>query len=266
MGMHASGRSRRVAWAVVSGALVGWTVPALGAEEQASSTAPEIDPQALSALNRMGAFLRDQQSFAVRAETTTDEVLTSGQKVQFSGQSDIQVRRPDRLRADISSDRKQRQLFYDGKTFTVNGPRMGYYASFDAPPTLAKTIQEAEQRFGIEVPLVDLFYWGTDQSGVRDIQSAIDVGPARVQGVDTEHYAFRQDGVDWQLWIEKGDTPLPRKLVITTVKEPAQPQHAVLLDWNLRPRLDDAAFAFVPAKDSHRIVLEEAKARSRQPD
>ncbi|WP_255429218.1 MULTISPECIES: hypothetical protein [Corallococcus] len=32
------------------------------------------------------------------------------------------------------------------------------------------------------------------------------------------------------------------------------------------PRLDDAAFAFVPAKDSHRIDFEGAKARPRQPD
>ena len=85
----------------------------------AQQATPAIAPEATAALERMGAHLRTLKTFEVRAATTQDEVLDSGQKVQFGGTTDLKVRRPDRLRADVSSDRKQRQFFYDGKTVTA---------------------------------------------------------------------------------------------------------------------------------------------------
>jgi hypothetical protein len=39
-----------------------------------------------------------------------------------------------------------------------------------------------------------------------------------------DHLAFRQLDTDWQLWVEKGSRPLPRKIVITTRYEVGDPQ------------------------------------------
>lgn len=86
------------------------------------------------------------------------------------------------------------------------------------------------------------------------------VGPARIDGTVTEHYAFRQPGVDWQVWIETGARPLPRRLVITTTDDPSQPQYASTLKWNTDAKLGDSAFTFVPPKDAHRIELVAADA------
>jgi hypothetical protein len=71
----------------------------------------------------------------------------------------------------------------------------------------------------------------------------------------TDHYAFRQEGIDWQVWIEQGKTRLPRKFVITTMDEEGQPQYASLLKWNLAPAISDKTFTFVAPKDAHRIVF-----------
>src|SRR5262245_26733585 len=86
-------------------------VPARGWSQQRQED-PAIDPTAIAALEKMGAFLRTQQTIAVRVDTETDEVLENGQKIQFSGTSLLSARRPDRLRAEVISDRKQRQFFY----------------------------------------------------------------------------------------------------------------------------------------------------------
>lgn len=217
----------------------------------------ERDPQAIAALDRMGAYLRTLKRFSVHAETATDEVLLNGQKIQFEKTVELKVRRPDRFRADVSSDRQERQLYYDGKTLTVYGEKVGYYAQAEAPATINETVQEAQNRFGIATPLADLFYWGTEDSDDESIQGAIDVGPSRVKGVDTEQYAFQQSDVDFQIWIEKGDKPLPRKLIITTKSEPSQPQYTVKLAWDLEPKFDDNVFSFSPPPGAKRIVFEE---------
>jgi hypothetical protein len=216
--------------------------------------ASEVDPKAIEALKTMGAYLRTLKSFALHSDTTKDEVLDSGQRIQFTNTIDIQSKLPDRLRLDVNSDRIQRKIYYDGKTVTQYAPRLNYYATFDAPGTVRETLVAAADKFDLRLPLADLFFWGTDQSGIEDIKSAIEVGTSRVGGVECDHYAFRQDGVDWQLWIERGKTPLPRKLVITTLAEPAQPQYMAVLRWDLKASMTDKTFAFVPPKGAQKIT------------
>jgi hypothetical protein len=225
--------------------------------QQAEPQQTERDPKAIAALDRMGRYLRTLTRFGVHAETTTDEVLLSGQKIQFEKTIDLKVQRPNKFRLDMTSDRKQRQLFYDGNTITVFGEKIGYYAQAKAPPTINETVQEAQNRFGIATPLADLFYWGTTDSDNEAIEGAIDVGPSRVRGVDTEQYAFRQSDVDFQIWIEKGERPLPRKLIITTKSEPSQPQYTANVAWDLEPKFDDNVFRFSPPPGAKRIVFEE---------
>ena len=222
--------------------------------------APTIDPQALAALNRMGAFLRQQRTLAVRAATTTDEVLASGQKIQLASTIDLRVRRPNRLRADVESDRKSRRFYYDGKTFTMFGPRMGYYAALAAPTTINELIEVAAQRYALELPLADLFHWGTAKTGANDIRAASSLGRSTVNGIPCDHYAFRQADVDWQIWIEHSTSPLPRKLLITSIKEPGQPQHTVEMLWTLSPLLDDELFVFVPPTGAQPIKFSARKA------
>jgi hypothetical protein len=225
-----------------------------------AKSATDIDVKAIDALKAMGVYLRTLKASGLRSETTTDEVLDNGQKVQFGGTVDYLVRKPNAMRAEVVSDRKRRQYFYDGKTVTVYGPANRYYASTAAPPTITELLQFLDQKYDLDLPLADLFLWGTDKDGLDDIKSAINIGPSRIGGVDTDHYVFRQADVDWQIWIERGKTPLPRKLVITTTSEPTQPQYVAVLKWDLNPKLNDKTFTFVPPKGAQKIVLATAEA------
>lgn len=225
-----------------------------------------VQPEAVAALENMGKYLRSLKTFTVHGDSTIDLVTEDGQKLEFPGTVDYQVRAPNGLHLDIRTDRKERQLFYDGKTLTIYGPRNKLYASADAPSTIAGLLDAAQDKYGIELPLADLFLWGTDKAPTSALKSAVHVGPARIAGSVTDHYAFRQDGVDWQLWIEAGAKPLPRRLVITTTDDPQQPQYASTLTWNTTPSLKDSAFTFVPPKDAARVQLVEVDVVAVQED
>jgi hypothetical protein len=221
---------------------------------------PAITPAAMEALDRMGVFLRAQQNAEIESEQTTDDILASGQKVQYAGRVKLKIQRPDRMAAEIVSDRKNEQMFYDGTTFTVYQPKVGYYASFAAPPDLQGLVNVLEQRYGIDLPLADLFRWGTDTSQTAAIQRATYLGKSNVKGVTCAHYAYRQADVDWEIWIEEGAQPLPRKLVITTTSEKSQPQHTAIMTWNLAPKPDPLAFTFAPPPNAQRIAFDTAGA------
>jgi hypothetical protein len=227
---------------------------------QADSKETDIDPGAMEALNKLGTYLRSLTAFQVVAEINTDDVLDTGQIIQSSKKVDLVAAKPNRLRAEITSDDEHRLLFFDGKNFTIYGLLVNFYATVPAPPTIRELIVQIDDKYGMEFPLVDLFKWGTDDADVKKIKSAIDVGPATVGGVTCEQYAFHQDGADWQIWIQLGEFPLPRKLVIRTLSDDARPQYSETLTWNLAPSFSDDAFTFDPPADAKRIAIAEVKA------
>ena len=234
---------------------VAMALVAVTAQAQQAAPVPAVDPVATKALEGMSTYLRSLKTFTVEAATATDDVLENGQISTTTAKTVFVVQMPGKLFAETSSDRQSRTYVYDGKTFTLYARRAGYYATVPAPATLRELADALSDKYGIELPLTDLFLWGAPGWGVGEITSAVDLGPAEVSGTTCQHYAFRQPGVDWQNWIQKGDFPLPRRLVITTTDDEAMPRHMVSYTWNLAPSVNDAAFTFTPPKGANKIVL-----------
>ena len=220
-----------------------------------------IDPNAIKALEKMGAYLRSLKSIGVHAVITTEDVMEDGQKVDRANVTDLVAERPNKMRVDIVDQRQPRTLFYDGKTFTMWAPRVKFYATVAAPPTIIQLVDTLEDRFDLEVPFVDLFRWGTPESNVADITEATHIGPVNINGVTCEQFVFRQKGLDWQIWIQNGDFPLPLKLVLTTTDDEARPQHTALYTWNLAPSYNDKAFVFDPPSDAKKISFADVAAQ-----
>jgi hypothetical protein len=220
----------------------------------------DIDPAAMKALNQMGAYLRTLKDFQVQAEITTEDVLEDGEKLQYGSTTTLLAQMPSKMRVSIEGEQKSRLFLYDGKSFTLFARRAGYYATVPAPETIGKLIQALRDKYDVEIPLVDLFLFGGPNASTNEITDATDVGPGSVDGETCEHYAFRQPGLDWQVWIQLGDYPLPRKLVLTTTTDEARPQHTSVLTWNLAPSYNAEAFVFDPPDDAHKIVFAADKA------
>jgi hypothetical protein len=233
-----------------------WSTAALTREQPAGVA---IEPEAITALERMGGYLRSLKAFQIVARTTSEEVLEDGQKVQYAGDVNALVQMPNRLLMSTTSDRRDRQFVYDGKEFTMLARRANYFATIPAPATLGLLADVLDDKYDIRIPLEDLFRWGGAQSPTEGITSAMYVGPGTVGGVTCGHFAFRQEGLDWQVWIQQGDFPLPRRLVLTTTTDPARPQYTATIDWNLAPSYNSDAFTFVPPPGTRRAVLAEPK-------
>ena len=219
-----------------------------------------VAPEAMKALDQMGAYLRTLKDFQVQAEITTEDVLEDGQKIQYSSTTTLLAKIPSKMRVSTEGEQKSRLFLYDGKSFTLFARRVGYYATVPAPETIGKLIAAVREKYDVEIPLVDLFLWGGPNASANEITAATDLGPGTVEGVTCEHYAFRQPGLDWQVWVQLGDHPLPRKLVLTTTTDEARPQHVSVLTWNLAPSYSDEAFVFDPPEGTHKIVFAADKA------
>src|SRR5215471_4519416 len=92
----------------------------LGAWPQPGRAQPSgIDPQAEKLLRRMSDYLAGRQQFSLKAESTLEVVLTSGQKIQFDSPATLVVSRPNKLWAHRRGDIANQEFFYDGKILTA---------------------------------------------------------------------------------------------------------------------------------------------------
>jgi hypothetical protein len=81
------------------------------------------------------------------------------------------------------------------------------------------------------------------------------VGTSSIDGVQCDQYAFREGEIDWQIWIQRGDQPVPRKVVIIDRTDEARPAYVARLTWNTSAQFTKATFAFSPPKDAKAIHM-----------
>lgn len=233
--------------------------PFAQAEEPATTDATAtVNPQVVDKLIAMGDHLRGLAKFQVDAQVSRDTVLESGQKIKTEASTILKVVGHNRMFARTEGDVRTREFFYNGKKLTQYSPYLHYYTTVDAPPTVGEALHMVENHYGIQVPMEDLFLFGSDQAQIDALKEALYVGPSMINGQLCDHLAFRQEGVDWQLWITRSEQPLPCKLVITTVNEKSFPEYSAVYRWNLKPELKDSIFTFKPAKGDVAIPLKKA--------
>jgi len=230
--------------------------PATGAPPAANA----VDPASVQALQDMGRYLQTLKRFGVSTEVTGERVLADGQKLQHTATASLDVVRPNKLRAVMRSPRSERELDYDGKTVTLYAPAQKYYSTVEFSGSLGELIGRLEERFGVQIPLSDVFVWGTPAAQLDKFESALNAGQDIIGGEVCDHYAFRQANIDWQIWVATGGKPLPRKIVITNRTDEARPQSVTMINWNLKPTFTDAVFKFTPPKGSTKIEILPRKA------
>jgi hypothetical protein len=215
-----------------------------------------IEDSAIDALKEMSNFLTAATTLGLTSQGSLDAVTADGQRIQLDGVTNYKIRKPGFV-IDYDSDIKSRRFIYDGKNFTVYSPKLGYYATVPAPATNREVLNTIYSKFGIRLPLEDLFHWGDGANAdrIRALKSAYEVGPATIDGVATDHFAFREADVDWEVWVQQGDQPWPRKLVIVDRTNPSRPTFTARLTWQMNPAFTDADFTFVPDANAQKIQM-----------
>ena len=225
------------------------------ASKSAPPAAPKIEPGAVQALSRMSAYLRTNQAFQVTSMALRDEVDAYGQNVTFGGSTTYRVKAPNAFSIELTEGNGTRNYVYDGKTVTVYDPKTGFYAQVAGAPTIRQTLDLAEAKYGLTVPLDDLFHWDQSEEYAKKLTSAHFVGKTKVAGQDADQYAFRQAGVDWQIWIAAGARPLPLRVTIVASQDPARPRFQADLAWDTDPKFTAETFVFSPPPGAKPIPI-----------
>ena len=105
----------------------------------------------------MTSYLRGLQTFSIDTQASRDEVVAMGYKLQHNERSTLVVQRPDKLRADITGDIRNRTIVYSDARLSMYSPDDAAYVQTSAPATLADLIGTLLD-VGVEMPGIDVLY------------------------------------------------------------------------------------------------------------
>jgi hypothetical protein len=215
-----------------------------------------VDPRADELVRKMSELLASSKAFALEAEEVYDEVPDDVPRTQLTNRRHVAVRRPDRAVGDAAGDAVNRSFWYDGKTLSLLNKEQNVYTTASVPPTIDAAIDAALERTEMVLPLTDFLYEDVYAHLMGSVQRGVYLGIHEAGGVACHHLSFEQESIDWQIWIDASDLPLPRKLVIAYKTEDEVPQYSVtFLKWNLKADLPEELFRFEAPEGAVRIEL-----------
>jgi hypothetical protein len=210
----------------------------------------------MAVLERMSDYLLGLGAFSFVAEGTWDIVADTGQKIQYIGQTEILVRRSDGLWFRRNGPLAQVEGFYDGNSATIFDNHHNYYVTRPAPPTLDGLLDMLQDDLGLDLPVADLLYSNLQEGIMRHTVSGFYVGVGIVGGVRAHQLAFRGKEIDWQIWIEEGERPVPLKYLLTRRWFAGAPEIGVeYSNWNVKPKVTDEQFTFKPPAGATRAAF-----------
>lgn len=235
-------------------ALIAAMAQGLGLAGAAVAADAGVDPEADRILRGMSAYLGGLSSFSVEADIDDEVIDLAGQKLQFSSAGTLVVERPGHLHARRQGPLADIELIFDGQTLTVHGKRENVFAQIAVPGTADNALAELRLETGLDAPAGDLFAADPYAALMTEVTSGTYRGTAYVQGTECHHLAFRAAQVDWQLWVQTGDQPLPLKYVITSKWITGAPQYTVRLrNWDTAPTLQTDQFSFAAPEGARKL-------------
>lgn len=229
--------------------LTGVTFVATGAWAQ--------DNEATKILKAMSDFVIGQKSFSAKFDADIEVITPDIQKIQFASSGEVLVDRPGRLRVTRRGGYADVELVFDGKTVTILGKHANAYAQAEAPGTIDQLVGLLRDQYAVDMPGADLLLSNAYAVLSEDILDAKYIGHGVIDGVESDHLAFRNQDTDWQIWVERGERPIPRKYVITSKAVAGAPQYTLrITEWKSDAQVGPEAFAFTPPADAKKVAIE----------
>jgi hypothetical protein len=203
-------------------------------------------------LKAMSDYVASQKTLSVTFDSDIEVITPNLQKIQFASSGRVQLSRPDKLRVARTGGYTAVEIVFDGKMLTVNNKDHNDFAQVESSGSIDQLIDLLREKHRITAPGADLLLSQVFDVMMADVIDAEHICQGIIDGVEGEHLAFRNLDTDWQIRIEAGAPPIPRKYVITSKAVTGAPQYTLRIKkW--KTELPADIFAFNPPQGATKI-------------
>jgi hypothetical protein len=215
------------------------------------------EASAMKILQDMSQYVGKLKQISAEFDSTIEIVTPEVQKIQFASSGTVLLSRPDKLRITRTGGYSDVELVYDGKQLSLLAKNTNVIAQTGVSGTIDAMVDTMYEKFNSQVPGMDLLLTDSYRVLTTDLIRGAHIGQGVIEGTECEHLAFRGVDTDWQIWIEVGDKPIPRKYVITSKTVAGAPQYVLTIrKWKSDEAVADNAFVLSEPQGVKKVVLE----------
>jgi hypothetical protein len=231
--------------------VVGLTVPS-------ALMADEADAKRL--MKAMSDHLVSQHVLSFDYDSSLEVVTTEGQKLSLASSGMVQLKRPDKIHATRVGGFVNTESFFDGKVLTLVGKNINAYSQVAEPGTLDNLLNVLRTEYARPIPGGNLLLSNPVDAMMLGVTDIKDLGTGVIGGVECDHLAFRQEHVDWQIWIAHGESPYPCQYSVTTHEHKRSPQYTIRFsNWQSGNTLTTPNFSFKNSTGAKEVKLNNLK-------
>ncbi len=196
------------------------------------SPASADEQDARRIFQEMSDYLASQSAFSFDYDAALDLVTKEGQTLTLASSGSVSVARPDKISASRIGGFAEIEMAFDGKMLTFVSKGADSYAEVEIPGDIDNLIDTLRDTYHRPLPAADLLMADVNGQLMPLVTDVKDLGSGVVGGVECDHFAFRTEEVDWQIWIATGDSPYPCRYTINTSKVTGSPQYTIVVsNW-----------------------------------
>ena len=213
---------------------------------------------AKSQLKAMSDYMAGQKAISMSLDTSLEIVTKDNQKLLLASSGTLALSRPDKIRATRHGGFSDVEIVFDGKTLTLLGKDANLYGQADVTGTIDHLIDELREKYHRPFPGADLLMSNAYDQLMSDVIDVKDLGSGVIGGVECDHFAFRKQEVDFQIWIAQGASPYPCRYIITSKLIAGEPQYSVQVsNWKSGNDVTPDDFSFKNSTGAKKVDLKD---------
>ena len=222
------------------------------AAERCGGTPGEAEAKKL--LKAMTDYVAAQTAISFDYDVSLEVVTTDDQRLTLAASGNVELARPDKVRASRSGGFADIETVFDGNTLTILGKNMNIYTKVAIPGSIDHLVDELREKYHRPLPAADLLVSNSYDELMEDVVDAKDLGSGVIGGTECDHLAFRKKEVDLQIWIAQGGRPYPCRYDIATKVVPGSPEYSIQIrDWKTGKDVASGGFSPTPPPGARQV-------------
>jgi len=219
-----------------------------------TSTTGRYDESAIASLDELSETIGQLNSCSY----TLNSVSIVANEVEFTNESDIYFRGPNKMHINITGTKGAKGFWYNGNRFAYYVYDKHTFDTIAAADNIIAVIDQLHNDYGIDFPAADFFYPSFTDDIIDNFNEVLYEGDNNHSGTECTVIKAVNDEKELQIWIDK-ETNLPHMMVIINLDNSGDSYEAVFSNWQINPNLPDILFEFEPPSNSTRVKLKSKK-------
>lgn len=201
-------------------------------------------------------YLASLNNYAFKATIVNEDDYAGKMLMYIKHDYDVAVQRPNKVRMQVRGYVENRNTVMNNGKVTVHDLEANTYAQIPVENNIDDALDTLMDDYNLSIPLTQLLYSDSALELEEELETdGYYFGTVLVDTLPCYYIGFAEEEWDVQLWIEKGNRPVIRRVAFRDKTMKGHPRSMIKVAWNVDNMEDESLFNLTVPKGVKKIEM-----------